>query len=57
MINFYSLTDIWTYFDDIERKNFLSSDIVMAINSLPETVSDSDKCRYEVLAFNFSENS
>ena len=57
MMEFHSLTDVWKYYDDIERKNFLSSDIVIAINNLPESILNSDICRYESLAFNFSENS
>lgn len=57
MMEYHSLTDVWDYFDDIERKNFLSSDIVIAINGLPESILSSDNCRYESLAFNFSENS
>lgn len=57
MSNFKTLADVWTYYDDVARKNFLPSDIVMAINGLPEFAADSNICRYEVLAFNFSENS
>ena len=33
MVKFDKLADIWIYYDDVARKNFLSSDIVMAINS------------------------
>lgn len=57
MMQFDKLADIWTYYDDVDRKNFLSCDIVAAINSLPKSFSDSDISRYEWLAFSFSENS
>ena len=57
MVKFDKLVDIWIYYDDVARKNFLASDIVMAINSLPDHLADSDICRYERLAFSFVENS
>lgn len=57
MVKFDKLADIWIYYDDVDRKNFLSSDIVMAIKSLPDHLLDSDICRYEILAFSFVENS
>ena len=55
-MHFHTLADIWAYYDDLERKNFLSSDIVMAINGLPESSADLSSSRYDLLAFMFSEN-
>ena len=54
---FNTLADIWSLYDVIEKRHFLSHDIVSAINSLPEEIQGEDTCKYELLGFNFSENS
>lgn len=56
MDTFASLTDIWKYFDNIEKKHFLAEDVSAAINSLPADISGTELCVYEAMAFGFSGN-
>ena len=50
MDTFASLTDIWKYFDNIEKKHFLAEDVSAAINSLPADISGKELCVYEAMA-------
>lgn len=56
MEKFVSFTDIWCYYDDVNRKNFLAEDVSSAINSLPSEVQKEDLFLYESMAFGFSGN-
>lgn len=56
MGSFTTLADIWKYYDVSDRKKFYSHDITMAINSLPKDNPDAECCRFEAIAFGFSEN-
>lgn len=51
--SFNSLSEIWSYYDAVERKRFTAHDITAAINQLPEDNPDAEQCRYEALAFGF----
>lgn len=56
MEKFTSFIDIWSYYDDINRKNFLAEDVSSAINSLPSEIQDEELFLFESIAFGFSEN-
>lgn len=49
-----SLSDIWSFFDVVERKRFASHDITAALSELPQDGPDAEMRRYESMAFNFT---
>ena len=56
MEKFLSFKDIWQYYDDMNRKQFMAEDVSSAINSLPEECQSDKLFFFESLAFGFSEN-
>lgn len=52
-MSFSSLSEIWSYFDTVERKRFTARDITTAIKQLPEDCPYAELCRFEALAFDF----
>lgn len=52
-MGYNSLSDIWAYFDVVERKRFSSHDIIAALSELPKEGSEAELCRFESLAFSF----
>lgn len=53
---FISLNDIWQYYDVVDRKKFCAHDISDVITSIPKNNSLIQQCRFETMAFDFSEN-
>lgn len=56
MGQFTSFIDIWNYYDDISRRNFLAEEVSSTINSLPSDIQDGELFLFESIAFGFSEN-
>ena len=52
-MSFNALSEIWSFFDVVERKRFTSRDIITAVNQLPENNPEAEQCSYEALAFGF----
>lgn len=50
------MTEIFAFYDVVEKKHFLSHDVSAAINSLPKDRPEAETCRYEAMAFGFSAN-
>lgn len=53
-MGYNSLSDIWAYFDVVERKRFASHDITAALSELPKEGSEAELCRFESMAFSFT---
>ncbi len=53
-MGYTSLSDIWAYYDVVERKRFASHDITAALSELPKNSPDAEFCRFESMAFSFT---
>ena len=49
---FNNLSEVWAFYDTIERMQFDAHDICNAISSVND-VSEQEYCKYELLAFSF----
>ncbi len=56
MSEFRTLSDVWRVFDAIDKKGYNFYDVCAAIGCIPKDSSEAVACRYESMAFAFSEN-
>lgn len=48
-----SLSEIWSHYDVVEKKQFSSHELIQAISEIPKDSEEAVYCRYEALAFDF----
>ena len=56
MNEFQTLSDVWRVYDAKDKKGFSFYDVSAAIECIPKDSIEVDACRYESMAFSFSEN-